>query len=64
MTSLPDEIRKQRTDDARIHRELIEDLREFLNDRAHIAYDTWNGQPAPNEAMRLLERLNAIYPEE
>ncbi len=46
------------------HEELIADLREFLDGQADAEYFTESPQPQPNEAMRLLVRLNELFPEE
>lgn len=44
--------------------DFIADLRDFLDGQADAEYFTDSPSPVPNEAMRLLARLDELYPEE
>jgi hypothetical protein len=49
---------------ARNDPDLIDDLRDFLDDQADAEYFTDSPSPVPNDAMRLLCRLNEFWPPE
>lgn len=42
--------------------DFVDELRDFLSDRADAEYFTDGSAPVPNAAMRLLSRLAVIYP--
>lgn len=44
--------------------EFIDDLREFLSNQQDAEYFTDDPAPHPNEAMKLLVRLNQLFPED
>lgn len=44
--------------------DFLTDLREFLANQEDADYDAHTGIAHPNDAMRLLTRLNQLFPEE
>lgn len=52
------ELRKRQPDP-----DFIADLRDFLQDHADAEYLPADARPRPNQAMRLLTRLDEIFPE-